>query len=113
MLMLPEIVVIVTAFAVLLLDLFISEKQRVILAPLAMAGLLAALLTVVFLVPLNGTMFGGRFAMDPVAWWFKVMFLLAGLVTVILSRDLLDGRVGLRMRGIGFRGVCFSVWLFS
>ena len=32
--------------------------------------------------------------MDPVAWWFKMVFLLAGMVTVLLSRDLLDGRVG-------------------
>lgn len=112
MLMLPEIVVVVAAFAVFVLDLFVSERGRVVLAPIAALGLCASL-AVLFFTPLTGELLGGRFAMDAVAWWFKVSFLLAGLVTVVLSRDLLDGRVGRRMRGIGFRGEYYTVLLFT
>jgi NADH-quinone oxidoreductase subunit N len=113
MLMLPEIIVIATAFAVLAFDLWLTERRRVILAPLALVGLAGALLALVAAVPQAGAMFGGRFVMDPVAWWFKVLFLLAGGVTVMLSRDLLDGRVGVRMRGIGFRGEYYFMLLVT
>jgi NADH-quinone oxidoreductase subunit N len=74
--------------------------------------------------------------MDPVAWWFKLIFLLAGLITVVLSMDLLDGRPSraspsgaspsgasgsndgsndarLRVRGIGFRGEYYTLLLFT
>jgi NADH-quinone oxidoreductase subunit N len=49
--------------------------------------------------------------MDPIAWWFKIIFLLAGFVTVILSMDLLDGKASVRVRGIGFRGEYYTVLL--
>ena len=51
--------------------------------------------------------------MDSVAWWFKLIFLLAGLITVVLSMDLLDGRARLRVRGIGFRGEYYTMLLFT
>jgi NADH-quinone oxidoreductase subunit N len=109
--MLPEIVVIAAAFAVLLADLLLSERRRVILAPLAMAGLAAAMVVTVVAVPQSGEMLGGRFGMDPVAWWFKVLFLLAALVCVALSMDLLDGRARVRVRGIGHRGEYYTLLL--
>lgn len=112
MLMLPEIVVIVAAVAVMVTDLFLDERRRALLAPLAMIGFAAALLAT-FLTPQAGAMFGGRFAMDAVAWWFKVVFLLAGLTTVAISRDLLDGRVTVRVRGMGFRGEFYTMLLMT
>ena len=112
MLMLPEIVVILAAFTVLIADLLASERQRTALAPLAMAGFAAAL-AAVMLTPQTGQLLGGRFGMDAVAWWFKVVFLLAGLVTVAISRDLLDGRVAVRVRGIGFRGEFYAMLMLT
>ena len=41
MLMLPEIIVIVTAFGVLLADLFLDDRRRTALAPIAISGLVA------------------------------------------------------------------------
>lgn len=111
--MLPEIIVIACAVAVLLLDLFIDEKRRTVLGPAATLGLAVAFAALVFFTPKEGTVLGGRFAMDAVAWWFKTLFIISGLVTVILSIDLLDGRVGMRFRGIGFRGEYYSVLLFT
>ncbi len=112
MLMLPEIVMILAAFTVLIADLLLDERRRSALAPVAMAGFAAAL-AAVMLTPKTGDMLGGRFAMDAVAWWFKVVFLLAGLITVAISRDLLDGRVAVRVRGIGFRGEFYAMLMLT
>ena len=112
MLMLPELIVIATAFAVLLLDLFMNERTRVALAPVALIGLGAAFAASV-VSPQSGEMLGGRFSIDIVTWWFRFIFLVAGFVTVVLSLDVLDGRVGVRMRGIGFRGEYYTVLLFT
>ena len=111
MVMLPEIIVIFFAAVVLVADMMLDERRRVIIGPIAAIGLAAAMATMIFAVPVSGTMFGGRFVMDPVAWWFKIFFLLSGIITILLSIDLLDGRVGLRMRGIGFRGEYYAVLL--
>ncbi len=112
MVMLPEIIVILTAFAVLLLDLFLDERRRAVLAPVAMIGLGVAFVAGLA-APHSGEMFGGRFAIDAVGWWFRLFFILAAFLTVAISLDLLDGRTGVRMRGMGFRGEYYSVLLFT
>lgn len=111
MVMIPDLIVLVCAVLVLVADMLLDERRRTILAPVACAGPAVALAVLVLMVPASGSLLGGRFVMDPVAWWFKVVFLLCGAVTVLLSRDLLDGRVAVRMRGIGFRGEYYSVLL--
>jgi NADH-quinone oxidoreductase subunit N len=113
MLMLPEIIVIVFAVIVLAADLLLDERTRWVLGPVAAAGLLAALAAMVLAVGQTGWLLGGRFSMDSVTWWFKILFLISGAVTILLSMDLLDGRVGVRMRGIGFRGEYYSILLFT
>ena len=113
MLMLPEIIVVATAFIVLLTDLFVREKHRVILAPLTVAGLLVAIAVLMAVVPMDGSLLGGRFVMDAAAWWFKLIFLIAGVMTAGISMDLLDGRVRTRARGMGSRGEYYTVLLFT
>ena len=109
----PELVVIATAFAIVLTDLLLSERTRVVIAPLAALGLLAGIVVNAVHTPVTGELLGGRFAMDPVAWWFKIIFMTAALFAVLLSIDTLDGRAGVRVRGIGFRGEYYSTILFS
>ncbi|NLH16148.1 MAG: NADH-quinone oxidoreductase subunit N [Phycisphaerae bacterium] len=111
MIFLPELIVVVCAVAILLTDLWLDERRRVILAPMAAIGLVVAMASLIISVPQNGLTLGGRFSVDPVGWWFKVFFLLSGLITILISLDLLDGRVGVRMRGIGFRGEYYTVLL--
>lgn len=111
MLFLPELIVVVCAVAILLADLWLDERRRVVLAPMAAAGLAVAMVALIAAVPQSGSFLGGRFGIDPVGWWFKIIFLLSGIVTILLSLDLLDGRVGVRMRGIGFRGEYYTVLL--
>jgi NADH-quinone oxidoreductase subunit N len=88
MLMLPELIVVATGFALLVLDLFLNKRERDVLAPLALFGLAGALVAL-FATPDHGVLLGGRFAMDPLAWWFKLTFLVAALATVALTAGVL------------------------
>lgn len=83
--MLPEILVAVTAFSLLITDLFLPHEKKGVLAPLGLTGLAAALVSLAFLLPESGDMFGGRFAFGPVTTWFKILFLLGGIFTIALS----------------------------
>lgn len=112
MLMLPEIIVILTAMTVLIADLFLTERTRVAVSWLSLAGLAAAAVSLLA-TPLNGSLLGGQFCMDPVGWWFKVFFILSGFFTVVLSMDLLHGRNTFRMQGIGSPGEYYTVLLLT
>ncbi|MBI2425557.1 MAG: NADH-quinone oxidoreductase subunit N [Candidatus Hydrogenedentes bacterium] len=109
----PEIIVLATAFAILIADLFMNERTRVYLAPAAVAGLLLALAVMVVHTPASGALIGGRFTMDAAGWWFKILFMISALIAVLLSMDTLDGRARVRVRGMGFRGEYYSILLFS
>ncbi len=109
--MLPEVIVSVGALVVLVLDLVAGEGRRRLLAPAALTFLLAAILATVLAVPQVGSLLGGQFAVDAVAWWFKLLFLLSGFFIVLLSMDLLDGRVTVRVRGIGSPGEYYALLL--
>ena len=112
--MLPEIIVIACAVVILLLDMFFDEKKRVLLGTFAAIGLTAAFAALDFPdAKRQAAILGGRFAMDAVAWWFKLLLIISGLVTVLISMDFLDGRVGVKVRGIGFRGEYYSILLFT
>lgn len=109
----PELIVIATAFAILVSDLFMTENSRRALAPMAAIGLALGLVVTALLVPTSGELLGGRFVMDPVAWWFKILFMLSAFIAVILSMDTLDGRARVCCRGMGFRGEYYAILLSS
>ncbi len=83
MIIAPELIVALTGFVVLITDLFIEDKKRHILGPIALIGILLASVSVCNLLPETSSMFGGRFVFDPVAGWFKLFFLLGAAFTVI------------------------------
>jgi len=111
--MLPELIIIGTAFVLLFTDLFLTERRRIVLAPLALFGIAAATAVTLYLMPGQGEMLGGRFAVDSVSWWFKLVFLLSGLLTVAISMDLFDSRVAVKDPNIGARGEFYTILLFS
>jgi len=84
MLMLPEIIIALTGVLVLLTDLFLAEKLKSALAPLALVGIFAALVSLIFIIPNAGETLGGRFAVNPVTTWFKIFFLLGGAFTIAM-----------------------------
>ena len=114
--MLPELIVLITAFLVLFLDLLVSERVKIVLAPLAMVGLTAAIIFTFNLLPLEREMLGGRFVFNGITGWFKISFLLSCLITIALSLDLLDGRFANRRENpehLGSRGEYYMVLLFT
>lgn len=113
MLMLPELIVIVAAFIILLLDLFLAEEKKNVLGLLAFAGLLIALGKTMLSFGQQGELFGGRFVLDSVAIWFKIVFLLASMTTVSLSWDRLSGKVQDSESQLPHKGEFYTILLFS
>ncbi|MFM2072378.1 MAG: NADH-quinone oxidoreductase subunit, partial [Actinomycetota bacterium] len=89
----PEIVLAAGICAVLLIDLFVEERQRWITASVAGFVLLGAFIPVVTLALIGDptrSMFGGRYVVDVFALVLKALFLLAGYVVVLLSSDQIE-----------------------
>ena len=84
----PEIVLGVGITVVLLVDLFVADSKRWIVATLSGFVLLAALLPVVTLSVTGDdvrSMFDGRYVVDNFSLVMKGLFLLAGYIVVLLS----------------------------
>ncbi len=85
----PEIVLTGVLLAVLVVDLFVDEDRKAVVAQLAGVGLLASLLPVVFLA-VDGddrSMFSGAYVVDDFALVFKALFLVSGYVVLLMSTD--------------------------
>jgi NADH-quinone oxidoreductase subunit N len=89
----PEIILAVGICAVILVDLFVSQANRWIVAALTGFLLLAALIPVVTLgvgdVSVR-SLFDGRYVVDEFSLILKVLFLIAGYVVVLLSQTYID-----------------------
>ena len=91
----PEIVLAVGICAVLLVDLFVEERQRWITSTLSGFVLLGALVPVGTLAvlgddtrfALSGPMLDGRYVTDEYALILKALFLIAGYIVVLMSSD--------------------------
>ncbi len=89
----PEIILAAGICVVLLVDLFIEERQRWILSTLTGLFFLVALIPVGTLAVVGGdvrSMFDGRYVIDEFALIVKALFLLAGYVVVLLSTNEVD-----------------------
>ncbi|APV44097.1 NADH-quinone oxidoreductase subunit N [Dehalogenimonas formicexedens] len=85
----PEFIVLGTAVAVILVDLFASNKKT--LVGLSVAGLIASIVVAAFQWPSTPqSLFGGMIAHDSLAGFFKIFFpIMAGLV-VLASADYVE-----------------------
>ena len=86
----PEIVLGVGICVVLLIDLFVEERQRWITSSITGFVLLAAFIPVVTVGVIGDdvrSMFDGRYVIDEFALVLKALFVLAGYVVVLLSSD--------------------------
>lgn len=113
----PELIVIITAFAVLGMEIFLPSRHRIMQTPIALLGLASSLAAVIHLMMQgDGDFLNGQFRFDAVAGWFKISFLLAGFLTVLLSADLLNGRyksIAGQDRTLIHRGEFYTVILFN
>lgn len=91
----PEIILAAGICAVLLIDLFVEERQRWVTATVSGFVLLIAFVPVVTLAvtggdvrnALGGALLDGRYVVDEFALTLKALFLLAGYVVVLMSTD--------------------------
>lgn len=80
----PEVLLAVSALALLLIGVFSGEKATTLVNGLAVAVLIAAL-ALVILFPSNGTAFGGALANDAFARFMKSLTLIGSIVALIMS----------------------------
>ncbi len=88
----PEIVLAVSIVVVLLVDLFLDERQKWATSSIAGLGLLAALVPVLTLA-VDGTdrsMFGGAYVVDNFSLVMKGMFLIVGYAVILISTRYVD-----------------------
>ncbi|MFM7253142.1 MAG: NADH-quinone oxidoreductase subunit N [Ilumatobacteraceae bacterium] len=86
----PEIILAVGICAVLLVDLFVTERQRWITGMLSGLVLLGSFIPVVTLAVLTDearSLFDGRYVIDDFSLALKALFVLAGYVVVLLSTN--------------------------
>lgn len=82
---LPEIIVVVTALVVLFLDLFIPVGRRSWLAAVAVVGLLAAIVASIPLWNQSRAAFADTVMGDNLAAFFNVLLLAVSILTVLIS----------------------------
>lgn len=86
----PEIIVSVVGVIIMMVDAFSSRGSRKLNAVIALAGLIAALVSVAMLDGLgSGSYFSGMVVIDPIRIFFSVTILLAGIVAVLLAGQFL------------------------
>ena len=90
--LLPELVLVGAAFALLMLDLFLSEKQRVITHVLAIASLVAIAVMVIAGVGGQGTVLSGMFIRDDMADVLKIGACLVSAVALVYAWPFLRER---------------------
>ncbi|HXH13192.1 MAG TPA: NADH-quinone oxidoreductase subunit N [Alphaproteobacteria bacterium] len=82
---LPELIILIWACAVLLLDLALRRRQHVVIAAFSLVGVIAALLSCIPLAGVTLTTFSGMYALDDFSLFFKVLFLLVVALTILIS----------------------------
>jgi len=103
---LPELIIVGWACALLLVDLAIPRKRKGITALLAATGLVAALVVVVLRLDVDGSTFGGMIIADGYARFLHMVFIISGLIGIALAYDYLK-------RHDIERGEYYSLMLFS
>ncbi|TGC10703.1 F(420)H(2) dehydrogenase subunit N [Methanolobus halotolerans] len=91
MLLAPELTLVVTGLAVLLIGLFIPVGSKKILGFLATLGILAALALTVTSLGTEATMFDETLSIDALSQFFKIVFLVVLLLVSIASIKYTEG----------------------
>jgi NADH-quinone oxidoreductase subunit N len=87
---LPELIVALTAIVILLADLYLPRSQRRLLAYLSLIGLVASFISILVMHNDNKVGFSGSVALDGFALFAGAVILIAGFQAVLMSIDFLD-----------------------
>ena len=86
----PEILLSLGACALLLFDLMTSRDRKAVLGWICFGVVMVTLAGTLLQPPQGGSIFGGMFLADGYAAFFKVLFLIAAALTVLISLRYLD-----------------------
>ncbi len=88
----PELLLTGVLVAVLLVDLFVDEDRKQVVAQVAGVGLLVTLLPIVYLGVDgdNRSMLSGAYVVDDFALVLKALFLVSGYVVLLMSTDYIE-----------------------
>ena len=84
---LPEILLLVLAFAVMGFDLFLPEAAKKLLGRLTILGLIIVL-AVNLLLPATGSVFGGMIYVDGWVALYRMLFIVAAILACFISMDM-------------------------
>lgn len=91
---LPEILLVISAIALVLVDLSKSKRQRApLLAWIALLGTFSTLIATLNLIGNDGQYFYGMVVIDNFGIFFRVLFILGTFLTILVSRDYWDSAV--------------------
>lgn len=82
---LPEIILAVIACALFIIDLFIAKEKKSLIGYFAIGALVLSGLSCFFLFGKSITTFSGMITLDSYALFFKVLFLSAAVVVILMS----------------------------
>lgn len=86
-LLIPELVILLVAFAVLVLDFLISEERKKLLWWLTLCGTGLAVILTIRAWPTSATTLSGAFVLDPFVSAIKLVFLLAAFLVTLTTLD--------------------------
>ena len=102
----PEMLLSLAACALLVFDLVTSQERKAVLGWIAFGAVVVTLVGTLLYPPQGGSIFAGMFLADGYAAFFKVLFLIATALTVLISLRYLDDE------GI-HRGEYYALLLFA
>lgn len=105
----PELAVLITAFILILVDLFLKKGRHYVLAAISVIGIITAISLASSNFTLIGTAFSGNVINDPIGFYFKIIFCLGTLLTVFISFSYLKRE----MKGMGEYYVLIFVATFG
>ena len=88
--LLPEMMITVTACALLVADVATRRQYKHWLGWGAIGAIVLTLLMMLLMPPSAGAIFAGMFVADGYANFFKVLFLIAAILTILVSLRYLD-----------------------
>ncbi len=86
--LLPEVIVLLMATALVIIDLFLPMRRKPILAYIAIAGYAAAIIasaSLFYYTSSTNVSFSGMFVRDNFSTFFEILFLITGILTVLIS----------------------------
>jgi NADH-quinone oxidoreductase subunit N len=100
---LPEVLLLVLAFAVMGLDLFLTEGSKKLLGRWTIVGLVVVLI-VTLILPATGSVFGGMIYVDGWVALYRMLFIVAAILVCFISMD---------MRGLEQTGEYYGLLIFA